>query len=132
MTCEAGTSHREENAKKKRNRRNAWDLVGHILSVVMEVLILTSLNIQSLIISHHSKIINKAVALSVNRIYCYCQVLSSKHSATQVMKLSGHSASRILTFPSYIGSMTLQYLSIVYEADTSSRQKNYSQPCLIP
>ena len=42
MTCEAGTSHREENAKKKRNRRNALDLVGHILSVVMEVLILAS------------------------------------------------------------------------------------------
>ena len=72
MTCEAGTSHREENAKKKRNRRNALDLVGHILSVVMDsqVLILASLNIQSLNKSHHSKVFNKAVALSENRIYC--------------------------------------------------------------
>ena len=107
---------------KKRNRKNALDLAGNILSFVMDTmfLILASLNIQSLNISHRSKIFLNLLALSGYSTYCFCQILLSSTLQHELLNfldtvLLIPLISRMLVFLNYIGLMPSQYLHSVHD-----------------
>ena len=107
---------------KKRNRKNALDLAGNILSFVMDTmfLILASLNIQSLNISHHSKIFLNLLALSGYSTYCFCQILLSSTLQLELLNfldtvLLIPLISRMLVFLNYIGLMPSQCLQSVHD-----------------